>query len=61
MDKQRGGSFTVNGWLAMVLLSLIAVEGVAIHQLLRVNHALQVELLFRNFLSPQHSHGGTRI
>jgi hypothetical protein len=45
----------------MVLLSLIAVEGVAIHQLLRVNHALQVELLFRNFLSPQHSHGGTRI
>ena len=34
MDKQRGGSFTVAGWLAMTLLALCALEAVAIRYLI---------------------------
>jgi hypothetical protein len=35
MDKQRGGAFTVNGWLALTLLALLAVTGLYAAHLLR--------------------------
>lgn len=34
MNNQRGGTFTVSGWLALTLLALCAIEGVAIRHLL---------------------------
>lgn len=34
MDKQRGGSFTVSGWLAILLLAICALEAVSIRHLL---------------------------
>ena len=43
MDKQRGGGFTVSGYLALILLALAATEAALIGHLYR-NRTIEVHL-----------------
>lgn len=58
MNKQRGGSFTVSGWLALFLLTALA--AVAAHDIYLLRHR-QIVINFRaqqvQTLSPTRVHG----
>lgn len=50
-EKQRGGSFTINGWLGLLLLALCAAQGYAINRLLDQNQHLKLQLMYHQMMT----------
>lgn len=49
--RQRGGSFKVSGWLALLMLAVIATEGLLLHEVITENNHLKLQLVYHNLMS----------